>query len=47
MSKGLAEASCRKNGKASISGIVGHANLLLGERVEEVLEKVCLKVIFL
>ena len=37
--KCLADASKEKINKASISGIVGHANLLLGVDVKEVLEK--------
>ena len=37
--RSLAEASKEKADKASISGIVGHANLLLGTEVQEVLEK--------
>ncbi len=37
--KGLAGASFKQTDKASISGIIGHANLLLGNSVEEVLEK--------
>ena len=35
----LAEASRKKTDKASIPGIIGHANLLLGTEVEEALEK--------